>query len=129
MQDARELRNEIRKIEDSPQIKQQNNSKTPKKETQKGREGNCAKKSQREKKENEKQINYNDTSSEEFDKLEESEEEKGNEREPRFNMENEFKQILKASWKNEIDTHLNSTISRIISRHFKKIRSGLNLVM
>jgi hypothetical protein len=92
--------------------------------------GSQEKKSQiKKKKKNEKQVNYNDTSSDKFEKLEGSEEEKGNEKEPLFNMENEFKEILRANWKNEMETRVNKTIPGITSRHFKKIRSGLNLVM
>jgi hypothetical protein len=81
------------------------------------------------KKENEKHINYNDTSLDEFDKRKESEEEKGNEEELPFNIDNESNKILRANWKNEVEMHVSKTIPRIISRHFKKIKSGLNLVM
>jgi hypothetical protein len=44
-------------------------------------------------------------------------------------MENESKEILGANRKNEMELHVYITIPRITSRHLKKIRSGLNLVM
>jgi hypothetical protein len=74
-------------------------------------------------------INYNETASAEFDKLEESEDEKGEEKEPPFNLENESKEVLRASWKNEMETHIDKPIPRITTRHFKNIRGCLNLVM
>jgi hypothetical protein len=49
--------------------------------------------------------------------------------EPPFNIENESKEILRARWKNEMEIYEEKTIPRILSRHFKIIRSGLNLVM
>jgi hypothetical protein len=76
-----------------------------------------------------KPIYYNETSSAEFDLLEESEEEKGEEKEPSFNLENESKEVLRASWKNEMETHIDKPIPRITTRHFKSIRGSLNLVM
>jgi hypothetical protein len=51
------------------------------------------------------------------------------EKEPPYNLENESKEVIRASWKNEMETHIDKTIQRITSRHFKKIRSGLNLLM
>jgi hypothetical protein len=132
-QDVKDLHNEIREVETPPQVRRQRNNEAPKKDTKentlKKKKGNYAKKPQKKKKGNEKQINYNDTSSDELDKLEESEEEKGNEKEPPFNIENESKEILRTNWKNEMEMHVNKTVQRITSRHFKKIRSGLNLVM
>jgi hypothetical protein len=83
-------------------------------------------------------VNYKDTSSDEFDKLEESEGEKGErgekgkkgeDKEPSFNIGNESKEVLRSNWKNEMEAHIDKTIPRITSRHFKKIRGGLNLVI
>jgi hypothetical protein len=62
-------------------------------------------------------------SSDDIDKFEETEEEMKNEKEHPYNLENESKKTLKASWKNEMETDVDKTIPRITSRHFKKIRS------
>jgi hypothetical protein len=49
--------------------------------------------------------------------------------EPPYNLEDEPKEMLRASWKNEMETYEEKTIPRILARHFKKIRGGLNMVM
>jgi hypothetical protein len=90
---------------------------------QKSKEKNKKKKKVAKKKP--KQI---ETSSDEYDKLNETETDNDN-AEPPFNIENESKEILRASWKNEMEMHEEKTNPRILSRHFKKIRCGLNLVM
>jgi hypothetical protein len=74
-------------------------------------------------------VNYNDISSDEIDKFGETEEETKNEKEPPFNLENESKETLRASWKNEMEIHIDETIPRITSRHFKMIISELNVLM
>jgi hypothetical protein len=48
---------------------------------------------------------------------------------PPFNIELESKEVMRASWKNEMETYTEKTISRILTKHFKKIRSGLNNLM
>jgi hypothetical protein len=73
----------------------------------------------------EKKVNYNDVSSDEIDKFEETEEETKNEKEPPYNLENESKETLRASWKNEMETHVDKNIPRITSRHFKKNKKWL----
>jgi hypothetical protein len=36
---------------------------------------------------------------------------------------------MKASWKNEMEIQIEKTMPKILTRHFKKIRSGLNNLM
>jgi hypothetical protein len=113
-QDARELHREI--VERTKKMPKTQGKKKEEKENKK----------EKPKKKVEKKVNCMDMSSDEMDKFEEAEEETKNEKEPPYNLENESKETLRASWKNEMETRIDKTIPRITSRHFKKIRSGLN---
>jgi hypothetical protein len=64
--------------------------------------------------------------SDEFEKLQETE---TKEEYPPLNIELESKEAMRASWKNEMETHIEKTLPRILTKHFKKIRSGLNNLM
>jgi hypothetical protein len=86
------------------------------------------KKENKKKNQTRKKIRQVETSSDEYDKLSETETENDN-TEPPFNLENDAKEILRVSWKNEMEIHEEKTIPKILSRHFKKTRSELNLVM
>jgi hypothetical protein len=61
--------------------------------------------------------------------LEESEEERDSKAESPFNIGNDSQEVMRVSWKNEMEIHEEKTIPRILSSHFKKIRSGLNVIM
>jgi hypothetical protein len=37
--------------------------------------------------------------------------------------------MIRESWRNEMETHIYKTMPRIPSRHFKKIKRGLNVLM
>jgi hypothetical protein len=74
-----------------------------------------------------KEVRRIETSSDEYEKLSDTEEEK--EKEPPYHIDGESKKMLRAAWKNEIETYEEKTLPRINARHFKKIRNGLNLLM
>jgi hypothetical protein len=81
-QDARNLHSEIEKVDESMLNEQQRNNDNQRKTKEKAliRNKGSKKPKTKRKERKEKQINYNDTSSDELNKLEESEEEKGNEK-------------------------------------------------
>jgi hypothetical protein len=71
-------------------------------------------------------IKYEDVLSDEYGKLQETETE---EESPLFNIELESKEVMRANWKNEMERHTEIKIPRILTKHFKKIRSGLDNLM
>jgi hypothetical protein len=110
-QDASTLHQEIKerlKILDNNMEKVQRMEQVRLKETKRMKR-NLAKNKKKQKKVMEtKKI---DTSSDEYEKLSETEEEK--EIEPPYNMNGESKEILRAEWKNEMETHEEKTIPRM----------------
>jgi hypothetical protein len=127
-QDASKLRQEIKERKE-PTHKEEN--KSERREEQRNRTLKTTEGSKKEKvykKKAKKEIKRIETSSDEYKKLSDTEEEKES-AEPPYNLEGESMEVLRANWKNEMETYEEKTIPRIMARHFKKIRNGLNLVM
>jgi hypothetical protein len=125
-QDVSELHQEIK---ERLQKMDKDMEKVKRMEMKRLKETKKAQKKQTKKKATKKEVKRIEASSDEYEKLTDTEEEKEKNAEPPYNLNGETMEILRASWKNEMEIYEQRTIPRIMARHFKKIRNGLSLVM
>jgi hypothetical protein len=125
-QDASKLHQKLKERMKEVQIEEKDKVRQEKQQEEKGKKQR--KRGQTKNKKIRKEVKKIETSSDEFENLSETETEKEN-TEPDFNLKGESKEMLRASWKNKMETYEEKTMPRILGRHFKKIREGLNMVM